>query len=280
VVVVHSVKLATKRALKETKPEQLLAKIDVRTQGIEQRVEKILQQLIANSKGDSTEEAQHESTVWRSHRTAASSILSYSFVRKIVGKVVDDDQNPETIQRETDLYMKNVNILYPLFTLTQLESLIEDFVKTNSISNTTSEQSAGLKRKRSDSKLPQPQSSIERVLVILIRAIGQKYDKNIPPEGEGSSGGSITYSTPQHMEKAWMTTALDEQSSFETQFTGFKPGPDFAAYIIATHVGGSSLCHVQLYLLASIYHGQLAQDAQRHYFLCEAAKARQIFLHR
>jgi hypothetical protein len=270
--------------------EQLLTKIDVRTQGME----RILQQLIASSKRDSTEDPhktttipQHEPAVWRSHRTAASSILSYDFVRKVVGNVVDDDENAETIWREADLYMKHVNIIYPLLTLTQLESLIQDFVMTNSISNTTSEQSVGLKRKRSGSELPQ--SSIERALVLLIRALGKKYDNALSPEGEASPGGSTTfrngYPTPKHVEKAWITTALDEHSHspYETRITGFTTGPDYftaAINIMAKHIGGSSLCHVQVYLLASICHGQLAQEAHRHYFLFEAARALQIFLQR
>ena len=163
--------------------------------------------------------------------------------------------------------------------------MIQDFVIANNISNTTSEQSAGLRRKRSGSELPR--SSIERALVFLIRALGKKYDNALSPEGEGSPGEPTTfrngYPTPKHVEKAWMTTALDEHASYETRITGFTPGPDYfaaATNIMAKHIGGSSLCHVQVYLLASIYHGQLAQDTQRHHFLFEAARALQIFLQR
>jgi hypothetical protein len=256
-------------------------------------MEKILQQLIADSKRESTAEEpggtstmpQHEPAVWRSHRTAASSILSCDFVRKVVGNVVDDDENAERIWREADLYMKHVNIRYPLLTLTQLKSLIQDFIRTKSISNTTSEQSAGLKRKRSGPELLQ--SSIERALVLLIRALGKKYDNALSPACEGSPGGSTMfrngYLTPKNVEKAWTATSLDEHSSYETRIMGVTPGSEYfaaATDIMAKHTGGSSLCHVQVYLLASIYHGQLAQDVQRHNYLLEAARALQIFLQR
>ena len=256
-------------------------------------MEKLLQQLLANSKKECTAEEpgktsttpQHEPAVWRSHRTAASSILSCDFVRKVVGNVVDDDENAETIRREADLYMKHVNILYPLLTPTQLESLIQDFIRTNGISNTTSErnyiESAGLKRKRSSSE----QSSIERALVLLIRALGKKYDDALSPECEGSPGGSTMfrngYPTPKHVEKAWTATSLRERSSYETRITGVTPGSEhFAAAtdIMARHTSGSSLYHVQAYLLASIYHGQRAQDSQRGTYLLEAARVLQVLL--
>ena len=260
-------------------------------------MEQLLQQLIANSKRESTAEQpgktsttpQHESTVWRSHRTAASCILSCDFVRKVVGNVVDDDENAETIRTEADLYMNYVNILYPLLAPTQLNCLIQGFIRTNSISNATSErnyiESAGLKRKRSGSE--PPQSSIERALVLLIRALGKKYDGALSPECESSSSGSTMfrngYPTPKQVEKAWTATSLDEHSSYETRVTGVMPGSKYftaATDIMAKYTGGSSLCHVQAYLLASIYHGQLAQDAQRLNYHFEAARALQIFLQR
>jgi hypothetical protein len=183
--------------------------------------------------------------------------------------------------------MKHVNSSYPLLTSTQLESLIQDFIRTNSIPDTTSDQSAGLKRKRSDSEQPQsPQLSIELALLLIIRALGKKYDKPLSPEHEGSPSGSTMfrngYPTPKYVEKAW-TATLDEHSFYETRITGATPGSEYfdaATDIMAKHIGGSSLCHVQVYLLASIYHGQLAQDAQRHHYLFKAARALEISLQR
>lgn len=258
-------------------------------------MEKLLQQLITNPKRESTAEQpvktsttpQHEPVAWRSHRTAASSILSCDFVRKVVGNVVDVDETAETIRREANLYMKHVNILYPLLTLTQLESLIQDLIRTNSISNTTSDQSARLKRKRSGSEQPQSlQLSIEHALLLIIRALGKKYDNPLSPECEGSPSGSTMfrngYPTPKYVEKAW-TATLDEHFSYETRITGVNPGSEYfaaATDIMAKHIGGTSLCHVQVFLLASIYHGQLAQDAQRRNYLFEAARALRIFLQR
>ena len=229
---------------------------------------------------------QHENAVWRSHRTAASSILSSDFVRNIVGNVVDDDENAETIRREANLYMEHVNALYPLLTLTQLESLIRDFLTNQGISETISEQSAGPKGKQSGSELPQ--SSIERALLLLIRALGKKYDNaTSSPEAEGSPGGSTMfrdgYPTPNHVENPWLTAAPAEHSSHDTRIVSVTPGSEYfaaATDIMATHIGGSSLCHVQAYLLTSIYYGQLAQHAQRNKSLSEAARALQTFLQR
>ncbi|CZS92370.1 uncharacterized protein RAG0_02784 [Rhynchosporium agropyri] len=262
------------------KTEALLTKIDVRTQ----EMEKLLQQLTANSKRTSMAEglvqtlitSQHEPAVWRSHRTAATGILTCEVVRKIVGDVMDDEESAETIWREADLYMKHVNSSYPLFTSEQLKSLIQEFIRTNSIPHTTSGQSVGLKRKRPDSEQPRsPQLSIELALLLIIRALGKKYDKPLSPEHEGSSSGSPSgstmfrngYPTTKHVEKVW-SIILDEHPCHENRISSLTPGSgyfDAATDIMAKHIGGSSLRHVQIYLL-------------RHHYLFEAARALEISL--
>jgi hypothetical protein len=114
-----------------------------------------------------------------SHRATASSILSWKLVPKIVGDVVYDDE----IAGPASHYMEHINIKYPVLTPTQLELLIQDFMRTRDISNTTPEpnyfEPAGLKRKRS--ALESPQSSIERALLLLVVALGKKFD-DAPPE--------------------------------------------------------------------------------------------------
>ena len=104
--------------------------IDIRIQVMET----LLNRLIAVGEPGTTS-LQHERLVWRIQRTAASSILSCDFVRKVVGSVVDDcedgedNENAETILREADLYMNHVNILYLILTATQLKSLTQDFIR-------------------------------------------------------------------------------------------------------------------------------------------------------
>jgi hypothetical protein len=207
--------------------------------------------------------------------TAASSILSWKSVRKIIGDVVHDDETKDpdytttreatqgvfrhygigkdsnhgfhkvsahsrdtpasgfctstadpsygkmsgisrpdlslgTVSRRANLYMKHVNMRYPILFPTQLNCLIQGFMKTRDVSNTTSKlnyieyaRTAQLKRKRSVEQAKElhhsfvgseaPQSSIERALVLVILSLGNKFDHDLPPEYEGSSSGSATF---------------------------------------------------------------------------------------
>jgi hypothetical protein len=232
---------------------------------------------IAEQPDNTSKTPDQEPVVWRSHRTAGSSILSCDFVRKVVGNVVDDDENAETIWREADLYIKHLNMFYPLLTYPQLMFLIQDFISSSSISNMTSG-SAGLKRKRSGPEPPgPPQSPMERALVLLIRALGKRYDDTLSLKYKSSPSGSTKFPN------GYPTPATSLDNHYETRITGVPPGSEYfaaASEIMANHTGGSSLCHVKAYLLASMYHGQLSQDAQRHHYLFEAARALQIFLQR
>lgn len=160
-----------------------------------------------------------------------------------------------------------------------METLRRNFLRTE-ISNTTPEPQssgpAGLKRKPSASE--SPQSSIERALFLLILALAKKYDDAPPADYEGLPRGSAAYQngypSPENVEKPWMGVFLDQTPLFE-------PGLKYvtaATDIMARHTSGSSLYHVQAYLLASIYHGQRAQDSQRGTYLLEAARALQVLL--
>jgi hypothetical protein len=76
---------------------------------------------------------------------------------------------------------------------------------------------------------------------------------------------------------------VDEHSSREPRNMDVTPGLEYfaaATDILGKHAGGNSLCHVQVSILASIYHGQRAQDSQRHAYLHEAARALQVILRR
>jgi hypothetical protein len=214
-----------------------------------------------------------------SHRTAPSGILSWKSLRKIVGDVVYDEETAGTVSRLLNLYIKIVHPVCPILSLAQLEILRRDFLRTE-ISNTTPEPQssgpAGLKRKRSASE--SPQSSIERALVLLILALAKKFDDAPPADGEGLPRGSAVfqngYPSPENVEKPWMGACLDQNPLFEPGLKYFAAATD----IMARHTNGSSLYHVQAYLLASIYHGQRAQDSQRGTYLLEAAHALQVFL--
>ena len=253
-----------------TRPQQQNAPTPSITESVEQ----------SESQEDGGPLSPSEPAIPISHRAAASSILSWKLVPKIVGDVVYDDGIAGTASRLANHYMEYINIEYPILTPTQLELLIQDFMRTRDISNTTPEpnyfEPAGLKRKRS--ALESPQSSIERALVLLILALGKKFD-DAPPECESLPSGSATfrygYPSPEN-EKPWIGACLDQPSLYEPGLKYFAAATD----IIGRHAGGNSLCHVQVYILASIYHGQRAQYSQRHNYLLEAARALHVFLQR
>jgi hypothetical protein len=218
-------------------------------------------------------------TISSNHRTAPSSILSWKSLRKIVGDAVYDDETAGTVSRLMNLYIKNAHPAYPIPSLAQLEVLRRDFLRTE-ISNTIPEPQssglAGLKRKRS--AWEPPQSSIERALFLLILALAKKFDDAPPADCEGLPRGSAVfqngYPSPENVEKPWIGACLDQNTCFEPGLKYFAAAAD----IMARHTSGFSLCHVQVYLLRSIYHSQRTQDLQRGTYLLEADRALQTFL--
>ncbi|CZT53446.1 uncharacterized protein RSE6_15015 [Rhynchosporium secalis] len=116
----------------------------------------------------------------------------------------------------------------------------------------------GHKRKRSASAASQ--LSIEQALFLLILTLAGKFDATSP--------------SAQSVQKPCLGACLEENTFSEPGLKYFAAATD----IIARHTSGTSLCHMQAFLLKGIYHGQWARDSKCATSLLEAANALQIFL--
>ncbi|CZS92533.1 uncharacterized protein RAG0_03147 [Rhynchosporium agropyri] len=195
------------------------------------------------------------------YRTAALSILSWRPLRYMIGDVVHDNETAGTVSRLMNLYIKNIHPAYPIPSLAQLEMLSQDFLRSD-VANAMPELKAfepvGHKRKRSASAASQ--LSIERALFLLILALAGKFDAASP--------------SAQSVQKPCLGACLEENTFSEPGLKYFAAATD----IMARHTSGTSLCHVQAFLLKGMYHGQWARDSKCATSLLEAANALQIFL--
>jgi hypothetical protein len=166
-----------------------------------------------------------------------------------------------------------------------------------------------------DHKPGHPYRSISTALVLLVLALGKisltrGKIPEIPSDRESSeSWGSPTVrnglplsplqSSPSMSTPAGLPSPYDSdriprsrRSSMEGQFvpgrTGLKPKnldilPGLAYFALATdiignQVGGNSLQHVHVNILAGLYHGQLARVLESHAYIHQACRSLQVIL--
>jgi hypothetical protein len=206
------------------------------------------------------------------------------------GRIAEPHLRSGTVSRLANLYLENVNAMHPILSPSQLGSLVDSLMKSRNVGSTSKPSNIGnagtrhLKRKQSFKRIKEPKytphqvetspPSVERSLVLVALALGEMYDHNILPVPNG-------YTPPEDVHWPWTAdppTYMPEYTAHEFREMDAAPGLAYfaaAADILRDETGEN---HVQVHILASLYHGQLAQVSQSRAYLHETTRALQFLL--
>ncbi|KAH6696645.1 hypothetical protein BKA61DRAFT_497754 [Leptodontidium sp. MPI-SDFR-AT-0119] len=213
------------------------------------------------------------------------------------------DFDRDTITASVRSYKANIHILHPIISLATLDMLVEGFLRSIPV---TSEQahtqesgskpqapsdlqqskapSLSNKRKRSPSiseasdtqgygvwenaRPGRPFRTTSTALVLLVIALGQ---------------------ICIHGVRILLPDEIPSQASYQRRYRNPKPNANqsiipglsyfaLATDIIGNQVGGNSLLHVHVNILAALYHGQLARVLESHAYIHQACRSLQFIL--